>query len=97
MIYYEIKSPLRIEPYMPVARRPVPTPVPTAQWTLTGIAIGPKRTAIISDGVRSYIVEQGGVLKKVGGAEIVADQIGPDYVRLRYRNRVVTLKLREGS
>jgi len=42
-------------------------------------------------------VEQGGVVTKVAGAPVVADEVGADYVRLRYRNRVVTLRLREGS
>ncbi len=96
-IYYQVESPLRIPPYTPVARRPWAAPPPALQWTLTGIVIGPKRTAIISDGARSYLVEQGGTVRKMGGADIVAEEVGADYVRLRYRNRIVTLKLREGS
>jgi len=97
LIWYQQASPLRIEPYMPLAARPLPPPTPALQWTLTGIVIGPKRTAVINDGQTSYIVEQGAVVRKIGGAEVVADEVGPDYVKLRYRNRVVTLRLREGS
>jgi len=88
-------SPLGIKPYMLPAQRPFVEPW-TGSLRLTGVAIGAKRTAILQEDGASYVVEPGGVIRKLGKAPLVCEQIGDDYVKLRYGNRSYIVHLREG-
>lgn len=68
-----------------------------ASLYVTGVVEGQSRMALITDGAQSLAVGEGGTVRVVGGHPVVVEEIGRDYVTLRYRKRTQTLRLREGT
>jgi hypothetical protein len=81
--------PLNVPARPPVSRAVVPL-------ALLGTVEGDKPCAVVWDGTRSRIVEEGSSLT-IQGSKIFFREIGKGYAQVVCDHRVRTLKLREGA